>query len=61
MIKRGDMVRITEQGLTPNLRGEIGKVVRVPTNNHYIVKFKGDSNLYIFGEKEVEVLPSVGK
>ena len=53
-IKKGDMVRITEHGLTPNLRGEVGKVVRKPTNNHYIVKFEGDSNLYIFDEEEVE-------
>ena len=59
MIKKGDMVRITKYGMTPNLRGEIGEVVRKPTNNHYIVKFRGDGNLYIFGEKEVEIPPSV--
>ena len=53
-IQKGDTVKITELCLTPNLRGLVGKVVRKPRNNHYIVKFPRDSQLYIFGSNEVE-------
>lgn len=53
-IKKGDMLRVTELCMTPNLRGLVGKVVRKPRNNHYIVKFLGDGQLYIFGDNEVE-------
>jgi len=53
-IKKGDIVRITELCLTPNLRGLVGRVVRKPRNNHYIVKFPKDSQLYIFRGYEVE-------
>jgi len=53
-IKKGTIVRVTELCLTPNLRGLVGKVVRKPRNNHFIVKFPRDSQLYIFGENEVE-------
>jgi len=53
-IQKGDMVLITELCITPNLRGMFGKVVRKPRNNHYIVKFTGDGQLYIFSEKEVK-------
>ena len=55
-IKKGDIVRVTEFCLTPNLRGLLGKVVRKPRNNHFIIKFPGDSRLYIFGDKEVETI-----
>ena len=54
MIQKGNEVRITENCMTPFLRGYVGKVVRVPRNNHYIIKFIGIGELYIFGEKEVE-------
>ena len=54
IIKKGDMLRVTELCMTPNLRGLTGKVVRKPRNNHYIVKFPRDSQLYIFGDNEVE-------
>ncbi len=53
-IQKGDMVRVTERCLTPNLRGLVGKVVRKPRNNRYIIKFPRDSQLYIFEGKEVE-------
>ena len=53
-IKKGDTVRVTERCLTPNLRGLVGKVVRKPRNNHFIVKFPRDGQLYIFGGNEVE-------
>lgn len=53
-VKRGDKVRVTELCVTPNLRGAVGKVIRKPRNNHYIVKFPKDSQLYIFDGKEVE-------
>ena len=53
-IQKGDTVRITELCITPNLRGLVGKVVRKPRNNHYIVKFPRDGQLYIFGGNEVE-------
>ena len=52
-IKKGDIARVTELCMTPNLRGLVGKVVRKPRNNHYIVKFPGDSQLYIFSGNEV--------
>ena len=40
--------------MTPDLRGAVGKVARKPGNNHYIVKFPQDSQLYIFSSNEVE-------
>ena len=52
-IQKGDTIIVTELCLTPELRGLVGKVVREPKNNHYIVKFPRDSRLYIFSEKEV--------
>ena len=53
-IEKGDNVTITELALTPDLRGLTGTVMRKPRNSHYIVKFAGDGNLYIFGEEEVK-------
>ncbi len=53
-IKKGDMIRVTKLCLTPNLRGSVGQVVRKPRNNHFIVKFPRDGQLYIFGGNEVE-------
>lgn len=53
-IKRGDKVRVTELCLTPYLRGLVGQVIQKPRNNHFIVKFPKDSQLYIFGDNEVE-------
>ena len=55
-IKKGDKVRITEFCLTPNLRGLVGQVMRKPQNNHFIVKFPRDSQLYILADNEVEVI-----
>ena len=52
-IQKGDTVTVTKLCVTPNLRGLVGKVAQKPRNNHYIVKFSGDSQLYIFSEKEV--------
>ena len=52
-IKKGDTVRVTEFCFTPDLRGRIGKVMRNPRNNHFIVKFPKDGQLYIFGGNEV--------
>ena len=54
VIKKGDMVRVTKLCLTPYLRGMVGKVVRKPRNNQFIVKFQGGVQLYTFGIKEVE-------
>ncbi len=53
-IKKGDIVRVTGLCITPNLQGLVGRVVRKPRNNHYIVKFPRDSQLYIFSGNEVE-------
>lgn len=53
-IKRGTIVRMTELCLTPNLRELVSKVVRKPRNNHFIVKFPKDSQLYIFDGNEVD-------
>ena len=58
IIKKDDMVRITELCMTPNLRGLVGRVVRRPRNNHYIVKFPGDGQLYIFGSAEIANIKS---
>ena len=54
-IKRGDMIRVTGLCATPNLRGLVGQVVRKPRNNHFIVKFPGDGQLYIFASNEVRI------
>lgn len=53
-IQKGDVVTITDLCITPHLKGLIGKVMRKPSNNHYIIKFTGDSRLYIFEDKEVK-------
>ena len=53
-IEKGDNVTITELALTPDLRGLTGTVMSKTRNGHYIVKFAGDGNLYIFGEEEVK-------
>jgi len=53
-IKKGDTIKVTELCFTPNLRGLVGKVVRKPRNNHFIVKFSRDSQLYIFSGNEIE-------
>jgi hypothetical protein len=54
MIQKGSFVEITAECSTPKLWGLVGVVVRVPRNDHYIVKFKRDSNIYIFASKEVK-------
>lgn len=53
-IIKGDIVRVTELCRTPGLRGLVGKVVKKPRNNHLVVKFPKDSQLYIFSDREVE-------
>ena len=53
IIQKGSLVQIVRCA-TPMLNGLVGKVVRKPRNSHYIVKFVGDGQLYIFSDTEIK-------